>query len=151
MLPAKRGKVYISIEKPLIEQVKREARRLYPVECYAVMLGERTDTGCRIEWLVWPDVSGIHSTEDNVMIKPEWIMHAAGIARDKGLEVIGDVHSHCYESSTVVADHAPSQGDWERLDRNYIQCICVVTKTKKGLRAGVKFWAMPPDAIVDIC
>jgi proteasome lid subunit RPN8/RPN11 len=141
--PDKRECVGVTISRRLVDQIKREAKRLFPVECYGIMLGTRASSSITIEQIIWPDVSGTHATEDFVMVKPEWQQHAEGVARDSGLQVIGDVHSHCYEQP--VTDHAPSQDDWDRLDRTYIQAIVVVTPCGKpgSLRASVKIWDCP--------
>lgn len=113
------------------------------------MLGTYDGKSYVVDRLVWPDLLADNANEDTVFVRPEWWSNAAETAKAHGLQVIGDIHSHCY--GQPVDDHAPSQSDWDRLDREFIQGICVVTETKAGKkRASLKFWATPPNVTLKV-
>lgn len=150
--PDKRRVARLKIKQALIDQFKREAKYLFPVECYAIMLGQRTCGSAEVKWLMFPDIMGDYSTEEAVMVQERWWQHAHAVAKAKDMVVLGDIHSHCYEAAAPVKDHAPSEDDWERFGREYFQGICVCTKTKTGgIRSSVKFWESTPDVTMEIC
>lgn len=142
----------IRILKGWLDQFKFEAKSLYPKECYAILLGKRKDDRVTVEHVIFPDLDGTHSSSDSVTIQGKWYQHAEKVAALKGLEVVGDIHSHCRESDKHVDEHAPSQVDWEQLGHEgRVLGICAITKLPSGqMRASIEFWHGNPRAEVEL-
>lgn len=142
----------LKVRKSIEDQFKAEAKMLFPKECYAICLGTVDAKGRRsIEFLIFPDIVGDYSTEDLVMVQDQWWEHARRVAKLKDMEVIGDIHSHCYEADEEVRDASPSMQDWDRFDRSYVQGICAITRVASGrLRASLRWWDAPPDLRVEV-
>lgn len=145
-LPTKRKQQVVKIKASLEDQFKREAKLVFPNECYAIMLGHVKGGEKVVDWLLFPDVTCNHSTPDYVNIREEWWRHAFDVAKLKEMVVLGDIHSHCYENVTGTRDCSPSEADWDRFDRNYVMGICTITKPPNSdrMRASIRYWEVAP-------
>jgi len=137
----KRQRLTVAIPAHLVSRFRRRAKRTFPREAYAILLGSRVPQQITIEDLYFPTQSEIESTPEFVRVSEgAWV--AARLTADwQGLEVVGDLHSHCYKGKGPVTDCAPSQTDLERFERAYVQGIMSITRLPGGkLRTRCRFW-----------
>lgn len=136
--------ISLTVPKKLVEQFKKKAREQFPVELYAVLIGH--DYCDKIEVLdfyypnfkanrffIWCDGVGYLDAEEH--------------ASEVGLSIVGDIHSHCFDSK-YGGDHSKSERDHAWGHKLRVQGICrVIEHAKKRRRATVKFWG--PTTPVD--
>lgn len=123
----------------LLDHFKRFAKRAYPREAYAILLGTQRGDSVRIRSLYIPDDQDRFTSNDVVRVQEKWWLTAGAIAREEGSELLGDLHSHP-ASANFEFDAAPSQADYDRIDAP-IQGICCVRRYKSGRMAAIiKFW-----------
>ena len=152
-LPPKRKTKTLKVPRSIEDAFKRQAKKLFPLECYAIALGHEKNGKRNIHFLIFPDPDGYNSTDGKVRILNEWWEHARKVARVKKMDILGDIHSHTYdrEEGGIFKDASPSQADWERLDRNYIQGICVINRVKGGrLISTLKWWDVGPNLVAEV-
>jgi hypothetical protein len=155
--------INIALPRKIDKLFKDEAKRLFPKECYAIMVGHCDRKGnLAISDLYFPDVYGMASNTDEVNVLPEWWRHAERLAESKDMVLLGDIHSHPFthkECKIYNASHAPSEADWlGTTGANpfwrewFVQGICVIRETKAHkLLSSMKFWGTPPCATVELC
>lgn len=131
----------------IAEEFKRLAKKAFPKETISYLCGTLVGDSVVIDALYTPDNVGKYSTSISISIQPEWSIEAAEFAKEEGLCVVGDVHSHPVTKEDrklgVSASHAQSEVDLESRGLNWQQIsgICLVTESKTGkLRASIKFW-----------
>ncbi len=137
--------ITVEVSRPLLERFKREAKTAFPRETFAYLLGQDAGDQVHIEDLWFPEDVHVHSSEDMVDVQPHWEFEAGAHAREEGLEVVGDIHSHPFrrrETQGTVPGREPSEGDLERGVRR-LTGICTVVESKRGLRASIRFWWVP--------
>jgi len=144
MIP-KRQRLTVAIPVHLVSRFRRRAKRAFPREAYAILLGSREARQVTVEDLYFPTHSEIESTPEFVRVSEGAWAAARLTANWQGLDVVGDLHSHCYKGNRPVIDCAPSQIDLERFERAYIQGIMSITRLPGGkLRTRCRFWASGP-------
>lgn len=132
--------IRVTIGRKLLSSFKSEAKKAYPSETYAILIGRRKGGNFYITNVFYPENVQEHCTEHQVNVKGWWWQRAQELADAANEQVLGDIHSHPFDH-TLAADHAPSEADWCRLEPGWIHAICVVMKQKSGrLRATTKFW-----------
>lgn len=91
------------------------AKVAYPNEEYAILLGRPRHGGnFRIEKLYFPTSRLNDQSPDRVDVQPGWFDTASEMAITDGMEVLGDIHSHCYDTvDEGAADTTPSEADWK--------------------------------------
>lgn len=128
--------------------IKREAKRAFPREWYAILLGTAAGDHFTVDDLYVPPDLPRFSTPSRVNIQACWYVDAKERGEEERLEIIGDVHSHPYRyQETGGAIQGRVQGEidlegqagWAR-----IAGICTVQEVKRGrgmvLRASLRFW-----------
>ena len=129
----------------LRRRFSRRAKAAFPVETLAVMIGQRK--GCQIDVLdlLFPEPAS--ADENTVSVNHTWYdILNCGYQRE-GLQVIGDLHSHCY--AHPIIDAAPSETDWEQVNGLPSSCtlhaVCAITQKENGKRrARFRFWPRIP-------
>lgn len=133
--------INLYVPPKIIEEFKKQAKRSFPKESFAYLLGRDAGTQVEIEELHTPHGVEQHCTEGSVSIGENWLSEARKEARTSGLTVVGDIHSHpflCPKSYSPGC--APSEGDLDD-GMTQIHGICQVWKTKSDkLQAKVRFW-----------
>ena len=140
----------VEISGKIINRFKKIAKKSFPLESYAIFLGEITEKGqVSIQEMYIPEDLSKYVTEEAVTVPQHWFEDAQIIAQDKGFMVLGDIHSHCFwEKSLQGIQHEPSEADWKAADytnKNFCgsyccHAICRIIKRGEKLRATIKFW-----------
>jgi hypothetical protein len=120
-----------------------------------VLLGRRCGRRVTVSDIWLPDNQALFASEGalvaDAVSHPAWREEAQAIADSEGLEVVGDIHSHCYR---VKGEHErgrePSETDWVKSPPRWLIGICTVSKGKKGVRSSVAFWDAAPPAQLEL-
>ena len=129
-------------------EFKAAAKKAFPAETFAYVLGRMIGDTVEIAELWWPDEDELEEACNTwrVNVAPHWIVEAAEAGKEQGLIPLGDLHSHPYEGKDLITDRAQSEADIDRVSRMVIGGICTVQrrqrKGKSYLRAGIRWW--PP-------
>lgn len=93
------------------------AKHAFPAEEYAIILGIKTEDGnFEVKDLYYPEDRLDGSTPESIDIDEKWFEQAQEDGFRRGLIVLGDVHTHCYdEAREGVAENAPSAVDYDWL------------------------------------
>ena len=128
------AEIHLEIPSRVAEEFKTAAKRAWPREAFAYLLGQDAGSEIAVEELYFPDGVDQHCTEDAVYAPPHWEIEARLYAQEAGLSVVGDIHSHPRRYSMWFgsrSDRAPSENDHESGWRG-IAGVCVVTEQKSG-------------------
>jgi len=145
----------INVEYPreVIGRFRAAARKAFPYETFAYLLGHALGTVYMVEdiWIP-PDVAA-HATKSSVTVPHSWLLEAREAAKDEDLRVIGDIHSHprtFRQWGGMVREVTPSAGDHAQGWPDGICGICVVTQQVNGqLTTRVKFYG-PIHAVREV-
>lgn len=132
----------VTYPRRLLDQFKREAKRIFPKEAYAVLLGKRNGDSVRVTHFYIPDNQERLSTERDVPYANAWLQEARLMAIQEGLDTLGDLHSHP-ATSEWEQDTAPSAQDWDRSlqIKSAIHGICSIRRYPSGrMIARTRFW-----------
>lgn len=139
----------IIVARKAMEKFKRSARSEYPVEEFAVLLGEINQDQVKIKDVYFPVDRKKCSSSGAVQVRLSWFNEAQD---QTGLLAIGDIHSHCLTQKERDVQHEPSQSDWDSAYAIYnngtpqycVFGICRIMKANSGrLRATIRFWPLP--------
>jgi hypothetical protein len=149
------GPLRVRCKRSIYDGFKVAAITAFPREKYGVLLGHRR--GKRVEILdIWiPDgqerFATEHSLTADAVSNPAWREEAQAIADSEGLEVVGDLHSHCYR---VRQGHErgrePSERDWSVSPVPWVLGICTVSKSPTDVWCSIAFWDSFPMAQVKL-
>jgi len=147
-------RIVVKCPRRLVEQFKRAAKAVFPLEKYALLIGTDVKSGPRriitVTEIHFPEGADSFCRPGVVKVQGEWIATAADHARESGTELVGDIHSHPWtyrEWSAIdgVPGRQRSESDHDSMVWDKIAGICRVYETSTGrLRASVRFW--PPTA-----
>ena len=135
--------ITVEIRRRIIERFKIEAKRAWPREAFAYLIGHNVGDLVVIEDLYIPDDVDCFNNETSVYPQLHWMAEARVQAEDDEMEIVGDIHSHPYtfaQCSGALGETIPSEGDhaegWDGI------CgICVVSEQKSGgLKARARFY-----------
>ena len=132
----------VTYPRRLLDRFKREAKRIFPKEAYAVLLGHRNGDSVRVTHLYIPYNQERLSKETSIPYANSWLQQARLEAIPEGLDVLGDCHSHT-ATSAWEQDTAPSAQDWDRSlqIKSAIHCICSIRRYPSGrMIARTRFW-----------
>lgn len=135
--------IKVCVSRGLINEFKKEAREAFPKETFAYLLGRDAGTLVEIEELFTPMDVDEWCTETSVDISDEWLPAARKHAREHGLAVVGDIHSHPFrygEIGKLKPECAPSEQDIDG-GMPWIAGICQVQQRRGGsLITKLRFW-----------
>jgi proteasome lid subunit RPN8/RPN11 len=145
----------VTISQRLLRQFYRRARAAYPLETYCVCLGRLVGKNAiSIEELVFPDAEDVIQHEDFVIPAPAWLYAVREATKQLDIDVVGDLHSHCYEvKPNETFDMAMSEADFgwaQHCQKIYwptYSCTGIAVIHKKGekLHSRTKFWPLTPE------
>lgn len=120
------------------DEIRRHAVEEYPHECCGLLIGRFDETARKRVFEIYP-VSNAREREDRhnrSLILPEEYMRGERYARQLGLEVVGNYHSH--------PDHpaAPSQFD---LEHAWPTWSYVIVSVREGRASDLRSWEMKED------
>lgn len=128
----------IAITQKLGDEIRRHGEAEYPHECCGLLIGRFTEDGRKVVAEVYP-VSNARAEEDRhnrSLILPQEYMRGERYARGRGLEVVGNYHSH--------PDHraVPSQFD---LDHAWPTWSYIIVSVREGTARDLRSWEMETD------
>ena len=128
----------ISIRQDHLEEINRHGEREYPHECCGLLLGSFAADGGKLVVETYP-ISNARETEarhNRSLITPEELMRGERYAGRRGLEVVGNYHSH--------PDHpaVPSQYD---LEHAWPMWSYIIVSVREGSAADLRSWEMQSD------
>lgn len=100
----------------LSRDLYRKCRTAFPNEEYAILLGTEDRGYFEIDELYFPPARLDNMLPNKVKAKSSWFADANRLAQHLGLEVLGEIHSHCYEKTENYPGLEPSEDDWDRGD-----------------------------------
>jgi hypothetical protein len=105
----------LSFPQRLERRWHAEARRQWPLEAFAYLLGTRDAWGFSVEDLWIPPATHLEASEAGIYTPRRWLHEAYRIADEEGLTVLGDIHTHprrfkAYGGS--LSEATPSEGDY---------------------------------------
>ncbi len=140
---------HVTFPQRLSRLFYKKSRIAFPNEEYAILLGTEEESGFSIEDLYFPPERLLHASPDRVIRHFTWFEAAQKIADLQGLEVLGDIHSHCYDFAECddIGPY-PSEQDWDggqilrNLTLGEYRLIGIVRVLKKGDRMACRsrFW-----------
>lgn len=142
--------ITFEVPRRISEEFKRAAKRAFPKETFAYLVGQDAGTQLVVEELYFPEGVEQHCTEESVEVQPHWLVEAQAHAREHELTVIGDIHSHPFPHGWEHADRSPSESDIDRAWSS-VYGICLVRQDKTGrLRASIRFYPRQPELITKV-
>ena len=127
---------------------------MYPNEAFCICLGRKAGDTFWVEDLFIPPDQVHVATPDTVCqaaaasVYLDWWREAADDAKELGLEIIGDIHSHPYNHNEELMAH-PSEIDWDCTLAAGFQGILAIQKNKKGrFWSRLRFWPARADTTV---
>lgn len=114
--------IKVEVPRSVARQFRELSKRQFPKEAFAVLIGRSAGTIVEVEELWIPDDLDEHTSTLEVRVQLDWWKDANKAAKELGLEIVGDIHSHCYELAELTG-------------------ICQVTENKqRERRARIRFW-----------
>jgi proteasome lid subunit RPN8/RPN11 len=145
----------VKCRKEIYEGFKVAAIAAFPVEKYGVLLGKRSGRRVWIKDIWIPDSQEKWASECALLADavrtPSWRQEAEAIADSEGLQVVGDIHSHCWRVRKVhERGREPSETDWRNAPVPWVLGICTVSKSRTKVWSSVAFWDSFPMAEVEL-
>lgn len=149
----------VEFPRTLAREFKAEGRLIFPVECYAIILGKALkDDRYKPTALYFPPNALQYSTDRQINVQNSWWEEARAVAKATKVSVLGDLHSHCYDDDWEPDKTCqPSSADLERFQflRKYTRIkqpifgICSLYRSKRGMECHYRFWkaVKTPDLI----
>ena len=136
--------IKIRVEPQVITDFEKLARKAFPKETLAYLLGVRKGNRIAIMDLWTPEDVGDYCTDSNVITPKHWDAEAHEHAEEEGWNVIGDIHSHPYTYTELENRRKrlkgkpemeelnwPSSQDWYgRCGHLWITGVCLVKEDK---------------------
>ncbi len=141
----------VKCSRRLLNHFRREAKRAFPKEAFAVLIGTVRGDVVEVTQIYIPDHQRDAATPHKITVSNSWVDQARSLAKLSGEIVLGDIHSHTptCARSRWREDGAPSQGDW-KVATDYIHAICTVYKYTSGrMVSRVSFW--PSNLALKTC
>jgi proteasome lid subunit RPN8/RPN11 len=125
----------IALEEQQLDEIRRHGESEYPHECCGLLIGRIVEDGRKRVAEVYP-ISNAREEEakhNRSLILPREYMRGERYARGRGLEVVGNYHSH--------PDHeaVPSQFD---LDHAWPTWSYIIVSVREGRAGDLRSWEM---------
>lgn len=145
----------VKCKRDIYEGFKVASIAAFPREKYGVLLGKRSGKRVWIKDIWIPDDQQKWSEERALLADavstPSWRQEAEAIADSEGLQVVGDIHSHCWRVRKVhERGREPSETDWRHSPVPWVLAICTVSKSSTEVWSSVAFWDSFPMAEVEL-
>ena len=121
-----------------LEEIRRHGEREYPDECCGLLLGRFAEGGEKqvVETL---SVSNAREAEERYhrsLITPEEYLKGERQARARGLDIVGNYHSH--------PDHPAEPSEFDR-EHAWPTWSYVIVSVRGGRAADLRSWELEPD------
>lgn len=145
--------ITVRYQKSVLEPFRRAARAAFPNEILAFLLGHEHAGVWEVldVWFPPVDDPGGNRWSIDGDAYGRWEVEVLEHAREEGLEVIGDIHTHPYEYKDWCRQAMPSEGDWAVGWPQRLSAICQVQQERGGrLTTRVRFYPPCPRVIHDV-
>jgi hypothetical protein len=132
----------VTVSRRLLDKFRREAKAMFPLEAFSVMLGRCTVDGVVVSSLFIPSDQRKSGDINSVPMANVWLAAARRVADDCKMFVVGELHSHA-ESGKWKHDTSPSADDWDRASAAgwYVHGVCSIRKHENGrISTRIRFW-----------
>ena len=127
----------LSIEAPLVEDIRRHGADAYPEECCGVMIGRSRRAGAEVVRLVPAENTREDAARHNrYLIEPRTILRCQREAREPGLDIVGYYHSH--------PDHPAEPSDFDR-EHAWPGTSYLIVAVEGGEPVAVRCWTLTDD------
>lgn len=144
----------VRVERSVIDRFRREAKKRFPKEAYAILLGTKAPPGFYYVSELWvPGDIERYSTTHEVTIPDHWAIEAHHYAAEESLQVVGDAHSHPFsfrECDGKLLGDEPSAGDWALGWRDICGITCIAQQKDGRLRSKTRFFGPAQPVTVSI-
>lgn len=143
----------VRLGRKFAERFVREAKKVFPLEHYAYLLGSK---GRGHEWVVrevvWPEPGELRQEPEGRWVCPTNAYYNRALERssDTGWELIGDLHSHCFEVEHEF-NTVPSWQDFTRWTPQSFKVfgVCALHRGPVKIKRKITFWRVePPIGVV---
>ncbi len=128
----------IAITQEQMDEIRRHGESEYPHECCGLLIGRFSEDGRKMVSDVYPVSNAREEKErhNRSLILPDEYMRGERYARERGLDVVGNYHSH--------PDHpaVPSQFD---LDHAWPTWSYIIVSVREGRASELRSWEMQTD------
>ncbi len=114
----------LKISKADYDLIRWEAARSYPNEGCGIILGNMVDDHRLVSLTLTCENARIDSPSDRYSIKPEQVISALKLARNRAESIIGFYHSH--------PDNSPFYSATDLVEAHWFDCSYVITSVEKG-------------------
>jgi proteasome lid subunit RPN8/RPN11 len=141
----------LQVEPKVIRQFKRQARAAFPRETLAYLFGHQYPDRTIVTELWTPNGLVALANNNTIQMVEHAEYEAEEHAKEIGLELLGDVHTHPWTKDQLSDLHRlgtssgthPSESDWDRIGpgRRWITGICLINECENGrLICRIRFW-----------
>lgn len=128
----------IALAEQQRDEIRRQGETEYPEECCGLLIGRLSEDGSKHVLEVYP-ISNAREEEarhNRSLILPEEYMRGERYARSKGLDIVGNYHSH--------PDHpaVPSAFD---LEHAWPTWSYIIVSVREGRAEDLRSWEMAAD------
>lgn len=143
----------VIITKEIQKRLRKHFKKFFPKEQIAILLGTVGKEAYYIEEVYIPENQNCGNNFVFMSYKDYDV--AKILAKEKNLQVIGDIHSHCFKFP--VSDAAPSEADWRGTWALQLGCtikkpifgILKIDKLNERFRTRFTFWNMSSPLIIE--
>ncbi len=128
----------ILINEKQIEEIKKHGEETFPYECCGLLIGKFNDDGEKevLEIFLIENARETEAQHNRSLITPKDLMRGEKYAHGKGLDVIGNYHSH--------PDHPAIPSDFD-LEHALPVWSYIIVSVMKGVAKGVRSWELEND------
>ena len=121
-----------------LEEVRRHAEREYPDECCGLLLGRFGEGGEKrvVETVTVSNAREAEERYHRSLITPEEYLKGERHARSRGLDIVGNYHSH--------PDHPAEPSEFDR-EHAWPTWSYVIVSVRAGRTADLRSWELEPD------
>lgn len=139
----------IRVHNRVVTKFKQEAKRAWPKESFAYILGNEGPGYLEISDIWIPEDIDKFTTKMTICLQDHWAVQVIDYCEDHDLTPLGSLHSHPYSYAEMTVkgkkvctpDHSTSEGDALCGITSKIHGICRVLESKRGrLTATIRFW-----------
>lgn len=154
------------MSKRLAAKFVREAKKHFPREFLTYCVGSKgRGNSIVVRDLVFPTEDGdiVEATEHYISASLGFEARAIQEALDRGWYLLGDLHTHCYDTLDgtdgvfhAASDPAPSYQDYDRFNEKrtfapfVIFGVCELRKVGRKTYSKITFWPAQPPMQVEI-
>ena len=130
--------IMITLTQKHLDEISRRGEQEYPHECCGLLVGKFFDDGSKVVVDICPisNAREVEARHHRSLITPQELMKGERDARERGLDVVGNYHSH--------PDHpaVPSQYD---LEHAWPTWSYIIVSVREGRAADLRSWEMQSD------